>query len=70
MKKFLNWRTTYGYYATVMDFWISVRDRLNLSSIEIRYEDTIDDLPSQARKIIDHSELEWENEDLTFYAMT
>lgn len=40
MKKFLAWQTTYEYYAHVMGFWLAVRDQIDLSFIEVKYEDT------------------------------
>jgi tetratricopeptide (TPR) repeat protein len=67
MKKFLTWPTTVDFYAKVMGFWLDVRDRIDLPQIEVRYEDTVTDLPAQARRILDHLGVPWEDQVLAYY---
>jgi tetratricopeptide (TPR) repeat protein len=67
MKKFLAWPTTVDFYAKVMGFWLDVRDRIDLPQIEVRYEDTVTDLPAQARRILDHLGVPWEDQVLAYY---
>jgi tetratricopeptide (TPR) repeat protein len=67
MKKFLTWPTTIDFYAKVMGFWLDVRDRIDLPQIEVRYEDTVTDLPAQARRILDHLGVPWEDQVLAYY---
>ncbi|MGI1663140.1 sulfotransferase [Palleronia sp. KMU-117] len=70
MKKFLSWPTTVAFYAKVMGFWLDVRDRIDLPQIEVRYEDTVTDLPGQARRILDHLGVPWEDAVLAYYERT
>jgi tetratricopeptide (TPR) repeat protein len=70
MKKFLAWPTTVAFYARVMGFWLEVRDHIDLPQIEVRYEDTVTDLPGQARRILDHLGVPWEDGVLAYYERT
>ena len=52
--------TYYGHYADLMDHW---RELLPNGRIyHIRYEQLVDDLPGEARRLIDHLELGWEQD--------
>ncbi len=52
----------YKKYADLMDHWRNViPDRF----IEVSYEDTVNDLETQARRLIDYVELEWDDACLT-----
>jgi tetratricopeptide (TPR) repeat protein len=55
----------YRSYATLMEHWRSVLPPGVM--IDIRYEDLIADLERQARAIVDHCGVEWEDACLAFY---
>jgi tetratricopeptide (TPR) repeat protein len=55
----------YRGYATLMEHWRSVLPPGVMT--DIRYEDLIADLEGQARAIVDHCGLEWEDACLAFY---
>ncbi|MEM6812512.1 MAG: tetratricopeptide repeat protein [Pseudomonadota bacterium] len=52
----------YKFYVDMMDFW---RDTIPDRFTEIFYEDTVGDLETQARKLIDYVGLEWNEACLT-----
>jgi tetratricopeptide (TPR) repeat protein len=55
----------YRAYEALMDFW---RDALPKGMmIDVRYEDVIDDLEGQARRIVGHCGLEWDAHCLAFH---
>jgi tetratricopeptide (TPR) repeat protein len=53
-----------GAYHRLMDHW---RDTLPGRMIEVDYEAMVDDLPVQARRLVDHCGLAWENACETFH---
>lgn len=55
----------YRAYETVMNHWRTVLPADVL--LEVRYEDVIDDLEAQARRIIAHCGLEWDPRCLAFH---
>jgi hypothetical protein len=55
----------YRGYAAVMDHWRNVLPRGVM--IEVQYEDLIADLEGQARAIVDHCGLPWEDSCLAFH---
>jgi tetratricopeptide (TPR) repeat protein len=55
----------YRAYETLMDHWRNVLPHGYMH--EVRYEDVVDDLEGQARKIIDYCGLGWEPSCLRFY---
>jgi tetratricopeptide (TPR) repeat protein len=55
----------YRGYAAVMEHWRSVVPRCAM--IEVQYEDLVADLEAQARAIVDHCGLRWEDACLGFY---
>ncbi len=66
MKKFLNWSTTTAFYHKVMGYWLAIKPHINLPWIEIKYEDTVDDLPGQVRTILDFIGIEWDESVLNY----
>ena len=53
-------------YAAVMTLWLESRQRLNLSFHVVRYEDLIDDLETEARRLIAFLDLEWKEQVLDY----
>ena len=56
-----------SFYSSVMGLYIEVKPSLTMPLLEVRYEDTVSDLEPQARRIIDHLGLEWNDEILRFH---
>jgi hypothetical protein len=67
MVEFLTPQTTAEFYSQVMGFWTWFRKLTTLDYIEVRYEDTVQDLEGQARRIIDHLGIEWYDGVLAFH---
>jgi tetratricopeptide (TPR) repeat protein len=67
MVNFLSWERTAAFYAAVMDLWLYLRDKMTLQYLEIRYEDTVDDFPRQARALIDFLGVAWDEGVLAFH---
>lgn len=67
MIHFCRLEDTAAFYEQVMGFYLAVRDILTVAKIEIRYEDTVTDLESQARRVFEFLGAEWEPETLRFY---
>jgi tetratricopeptide (TPR) repeat protein len=55
----------YGAYAALMEHWENVLPQGAM--IDVRYEDVVDDLEGNARRIIAHCGLEWEDRCLAFH---
>lgn len=53
-------------YAAVMDQWLTLRPRLSTPILQVRYEDTVADFPTYARRLIDFLGLEWNDAVLAF----
>lgn len=58
----LGW--SYGQYLKLMDYW---RETLDQPMLEVKYEETVEDLETQARRIIDFVGVEWDDRCLRFY---
>lgn len=58
---------TVQFYAAVMDLWLHVRPHVAVPWIEIRYEDTVADLPGVARRVLEHLGLPWHDAVLAFH---
>ncbi len=67
MIQFLQLESTIKFYALVMSWWLDLRERLILNYMQIRYEDTVTDLDTQARKILDLFGLPWDPAVLAFH---
>ncbi len=67
MVNFLSLERTVAFYTQVMGNWLELRDRLTIPYLEVRYEDTVTDLPTHARKLIDFLGLEWDDAILGFH---
>ena len=55
-------------YVRVMGAWLEFAPRCPLPVIELRYEDTVADLESQARRLLEFLGLPWRDEVLDFHA--
>jgi Flp pilus assembly protein TadD len=54
-------------YCRVMDAWCEFETRCPLPVIRLRYEDTVEDLEGQARRLIEFLGLPWRDEVLSFH---
>ncbi|USO00134.1 MAG: sulfotransferase [Phycisphaeraceae bacterium] len=66
MVQFLSLPATARFYDAVMSLYLESRDLLTVRCLQIRYEDTVADLESQGRRLIDHLGLEWSDDLLRF----
>jgi tetratricopeptide (TPR) repeat protein len=57
---------TVAEYASMMDFWLTIRDKMATPWLEVRYEDMVDDLESTARRTLDFLDLPWSDGVLSF----
>ena len=48
------------FYADVMSIWLGLRDRIGLSWLEVRYEDTVQDLEAAARRVLAFLAVSWD----------
>jgi len=67
MIHFLTLEGAAKFYAAVMDYYLFMRDKLTLDMIEIRYEETVSDLETQAKKLLSHLNLDWDPGVLSFH---
>jgi tetratricopeptide (TPR) repeat protein len=56
---YLTLEDTAAEYAAVMGIWTEVRDRFEGNSCEIRYEDMVEDLEGNARKVLGFLGMDW-----------
>jgi tetratricopeptide (TPR) repeat protein len=56
-----NWQTTADFYATVMRWWMHIRDMLTLQFIEVRYEDAVTEFEKTYRAMLGFLGLEWDD---------
>ncbi len=54
----------YAQYQRLMDHW---HDVLPGTVLDVQYEDVVDDLEAQVRRILEHCELPWDDACLRFY---
>jgi tetratricopeptide (TPR) repeat protein len=55
------------FYTQVMGAWLHFRDIITLSHLAIRYEDTVQNLEFEAKRLFDYLGLDWEPEVLQFH---
>lgn len=55
------------FYEAVMGLYLEFKPELSTPLLEVRYEDTVAELDTQARRIIDHLGLDWHDEILNFH---
>jgi hypothetical protein len=54
-------------YAHVMHHWLATREHLTADWIELRYEDTVENLEAQARRLLEFLGLPWQESVLQFH---
>jgi len=67
MNQFLTLPTTVDLYEAVMGLYLEVEPEITVPRLRVRYRDTVTDLAGQARRIVDHLDLEWSDELLRFH---
>jgi len=70
MVNFLDWEETAEFYAEVMRLWLTLKPMLTLDHLEIRYEDTVNDLEAQARRMTDFLGVGWDDAVLEFQSQS
>ena len=64
---FLDWVDGARFYTSVMEYWLSVRNHLSMSWMELRYEDVLNDMEGLFRPVFEKLDLEWVSECEQFY---
>jgi tetratricopeptide (TPR) repeat protein len=64
---YLSLEATVAKYADVMNYWLTIRPMMACEWREVRYEDTVADLPAQARGALEFVGLSWEESVLDFH---
>ena len=64
---FLDWVDGARFYASVMGYWLHVRDHLATPWIELRYEDILKDIEGHFRPVFEKLGLKWTPECEQFY---
>jgi tetratricopeptide (TPR) repeat protein len=54
------WEGTARFYALVMHWWITIKQRLTMDFLEFRYEDAVSDFETTYRKLFDFLGLSWD----------
>ena len=67
MRQFLDINDTVEFYATVMGLWLHYRNVLNISVLETRYEDIVDNLEYAAKRIFNFIGVGWHDGVMDFY---
>ena len=55
------------FYTQVMGAWLHFRDIISLSHLTVRYEDTVQNLEFEAKRLMDYLDLDWEPGILQFH---
>ncbi len=67
MIHFLTLGGAVSFYEKVMDLYLRYRGMMTLDFIQVRYEDTVTDLKTQAERILNLLGLDWDDSVLRFY---
>lgn len=67
MIHFLALDRTVRFYTQVMGAWLHLRNIITLPHITVRYEDTVQNLEKQAKRLIEFLDLDWEPGILQFH---
>lgn len=54
-------------YASTFAFWLDQADVLKTDALELRYEDVVDDIDTQSRRIVDFIGIEWDQRMVDFH---
>ena len=58
---------TINQYASVMGFWMSILPGLPNLSIEVRYEDLVNDIETESRRVLEFLGVPWDSAVLRFH---
>jgi tetratricopeptide (TPR) repeat protein len=64
---YLTLEDTAAKYVDVMRYWLQIRPQLCCAWQEVKYEDTVADLPAQARRTLEFFGLPWEESVVNFH---
>jgi tetratricopeptide (TPR) repeat protein len=64
---YLTLEGTASQYVSVMGFWRAMLPRMRNPSLEVRYEDVVEDLPKAAARVLDFLGIEWDARVLQFH---
>jgi hypothetical protein len=64
---YLTLEGTVTQYASVMGFWRAMLPRMRNPSLEVRYEELVDDLPTAARRVLDFLGVGWDASVLQYH---
>jgi tetratricopeptide (TPR) repeat protein len=62
-----DWRSVAEQYAAVMDLWLTIKPIMQPRYLELRYEDTVNDIRSSMGKVFDLLSLPWSEEIIAFH---
>jgi tetratricopeptide (TPR) repeat protein len=63
----LSWSGIAKQYTAVMDLWLSLREKMTVEFLELRYEDTVADFEASFRQVFKLLGLEWHPEVIRFH---
>jgi hypothetical protein len=64
---YLNLADTVDEYASVMNFWLSIRNKMAMPWLEVRYEDMVGNLEAVARRTLGFLNLSWDDGVMAFH---
>lgn len=64
---FLNFERTAKHYADLMDVWLAVRQWEGLNAVETRYEEIVEDLEKEGRRVTEFLGLSWDEAQARFH---
>jgi tetratricopeptide (TPR) repeat protein len=67
MVHLLSLDSTVALYEQVMQLWLAMRDHMTLPVLEVRYEDTVRELETQARRLLEFLDVPWDEGVLEFH---
>jgi thioredoxin-like negative regulator of GroEL len=67
MINLLTWQSTVSFYRQVLDLWLHQRDMITNPHLQVRYEDTVEDLEAQSRRMLQFLDLPWDECVLAFH---
>lgn len=67
MIHFLTLERAVNFYTQVMGAWLHFREIVTLPHFTVRYEDVVSDLETEAKRLIGHLDLGWEQSILQFH---
>jgi tetratricopeptide (TPR) repeat protein len=62
-----DWQSVAEQYAAVMDLWLTIKPMMQPRYLELRYEDTVNDIQSSMGKVFDLLSLPWSEQINTFH---